>query len=396
MTPKQRFLAAVNHQEPDRVPMDSNGCVSAIHEVAYRRLLGHLQIDEEVSVHPDCLAARPSEAVLRVLDTDTRYVFPGSNANYTFHFDEDGYATDEFGVKYRRLGYYTEMCVHPLKDMTFSEIRKYKFPEPSSYNLCDDLRERVLRTCDVQNYAIVYGPVYCVFYILWMLRGFQQAVEDVAANRDIMRYIFDKATDWIIGMFEGPLNAIGDHLDMFWVGEDLGTQYGPMINPRFTREELVPRFQKIISFCKSKTKAKCVFHSCGSVHWALPYLIDMGVDIVHPVQPNAEGNGDSFRIKREFGDRLSFHGGTDNQGTFHLDKRIMLLDTLGRIKAYAPGGGYIFSSGHNIQATVPPENILALFECGREFGKYPIDVARIDARMAELRESLAQQPVCSE
>ena len=106
--------------------------------------------------------------------------------------------------------------------------------------------------------------------------------------------------------------------------------------------------------------------------------MEIGVDIVQPLQANAAGNEDAARLKRDFGKRIVFHGNTNNQGVFHKSKEGVIADALYRIRYLAPGGGYIFSSGHNIQANMPPENILALFNTAKEFGKYPIDTDRID------------------
>jgi uroporphyrinogen decarboxylase len=115
-------------------------------------------------------------------------------------------------------------------------------------------------------------------------------------------------------------------------------------------------------------------------------LIECGVDILHPVQPNAANNGDSVKIKAEFGSRLSFHGGTNNQGLFHGEQKAIELDTLQRLQAFAPGGGYVFSSGHNVQANMSPQNLTAFFAIARDYGEYPIDRGRIAERIDELQK----------
>ncbi|MBN1670397.1 MAG: hypothetical protein JXR37_05170 [Kiritimatiellae bacterium] len=391
-TSRARMQLALERREPDRVPIDCNGCVTAIHEVAYRRLLDYLGWEEEVTVQPDCRAAVPSERMLTYLGCDTRYVFPASGANYDFKEEPDGSFTDEFGVRYKRAGYYSEWAYHPLKGASAQEVQAFPFPDPADPVRYEGLRERTLKVRRDSNCAIVYGPVYCIWYVLWMLRGLDGAMEDLLCNPQIATYLLDKAADWVTGMLDCALTEIGDLIDIFWVGDDWGIQTGPMISPAIFEKEMVPRFKRVISHAKTKTRAKCCFHSCGATYWALDGLLEMGVDIVHPLQPNAEGNGDSARIKREYGSRLSFHGGTNNQALFHGDARVMLIDTLERIKHLAPGGGYIFSCGHNIQASVPPENIVALYQCGREFGTYPIDADKIDAEIERLKADLAANP----
>ena len=136
----------------------------------------------------------------------------------------------------------------------------------------------------------------------------------------------------------------------------------------------------MISFIKTKTDAKCCYHSCGACYWCMNDMIEMGVDIIQPVQANAQGNY-TEKLKKEFGKKIVFHGGTNNQGVFHENIHILTIDTLKRIKDLAPGGGYIFSSGHNIQANMPPENIIRLFELGKEYGRYPIDIDKIESRI---------------
>lgn len=123
--------------------------------------------------------------------------------------------------------------------------------------------------------------------------------------------------------------------------------------------------------------------------WVMEDLIDIGVDIVQPLQANAAGNEDPEKLKKDFGDRIVFHGNTNNQGVFHKSKEEIIADALYRIKHLAPGGGYIFSSGHNIQANMAPGNILALFETAREYGSYPIDTERIDEELKRLKAEVS-------
>jgi uroporphyrinogen decarboxylase len=155
------------------------------------------------------------------------------------------------------------------------------------------------------------------------------------------------------------------------------------------RDMVAPRFKKIIDFIKTKTSANIIYHTCGSTYFLIQDLIDIGVDIVQPLQANADGNQDPAKLKKDFGAQIVFHGNTDNQGVFHKTKEEVIADALYRIRYLAPGGGYIFSSGHNIQANMLPENILALFETARKYGTYPIDTDRIDKEMEKLRKKMA-------
>jgi uroporphyrinogen decarboxylase len=205
----------------------------------------------------------------------------------------------------------------------------------------------------------------------------EDSIVDTAENSPVQDYLLDAVLDWMMAFGGGILEQIGEYIEFFWVGDDWGAQEGCFYSPDTFRRVFKPRLAKLIAHLKTKTQAKCVYHCCGSVYWVIPDMIDIGVDVLHPLQPSAKENEDTEKIKREFGDKIGFHGGTNNQGLFHKTEVELGVDTLKRINDLAPGGGYIFSSGHNIQANMPAKNILALFRLGREFGRYPIEEARL-------------------
>jgi uroporphyrinogen decarboxylase len=197
----------------------------------------------------------------------------------------------------------------------------------------------------------------------------------------------DKFVEWNIAYLDCFLEEIGDFIEYTWIADDYGYQNGPAMNPEIYKKTVVPRFKKQADFIRKKTngKVKISNHSCGSTYWMLEDLVYIGVDIQNPMQANAAGNEDAARLKADFGDKITFHGNTDNQGVFHKSKEEVIADALYRIKHLAPGGGYIFSSGHNIQANMPPENMLALFDTAMEYGKCPIDINRLNDKINELR-----------
>jgi len=197
-------------------------------------------------------------------------------------------------------------------------------------------------------------------------------------------YLLDRITDYYLAFADEFLSRVGPYIEYQWVGDDWGLQESSFLPPRMMEESIVPRFKEIIEFIKSRTEAKVIYHSCGVTYDLLPYFLEMGADIIHPVQGNAKGNEDAARLKEDYGARIAFHGNTNNQGVFHRSEEEVIADALYRLRHLAPGGGYIFSSGHNIQANMPAANIVALFDTAREYGTYPIDTARIDARLEEL------------
>jgi uroporphyrinogen decarboxylase len=390
MDSRERMRAALSHKEPDRVPIDNNGFVSGMHIEAYKNLLKMLNFEEEIIVlDPVQKLALVSDRVRDMLGIDSKYIYARAGMNYEFKVNPDGTFEDEFGAVFRNCGFYADNIKPPLRGMTLEEIKAYRFPDPKDSSRFAGLREEVKRLKENSSYSLWGGNIQTIFYIGWVLRGMEDFMLDIYGDPKLSSWLIDAVTEWVSAWYEGYMDCIGDSIDVFWIADDWGTQCGPLVSPVYFRKEIVPRFKKLISFIKTKTNAKCCYHSCGSVYWCMEDILEMGVDIIQPVQANAEGN-DTTRLKKEYGSRISFHGGTNNQGIFHKDIHSMSIDTLKRIGELAPGGGYIFSSGHNIQANMPPENILRFFELGREFGKYPVDHKAIKFEIEKEESSLGQ------
>ena len=388
MNSRERVRRTLIHKEPDRVPIDNNGFVSGMHEVAYKNLLKYLNIEDEIIIYdPVQRLAVVKDEVKDILGVDTIYIYPDVPSNYKYIENPDGTFKDEYGVVYKKVGYYADCLIPPLRGKSFEEIKTFKFPDPEDLSRFEGLRLKVKKYHENTEFSIWAGVVSSLFYFAWIIRGLEDFMTDIYISPKTAKYLMDKIVDWNMKFFKGFYSEIGEYIDVFWIGDDWGIQEGPIISPVYFKNEVVPRFRKMISFIKTMTKAKCCYHSCGSTYWCIDDLLDMGVDIVHPIQPNAKGN-DTERLKKEFGARLCFHGGTNNQGVFHEDIHSLTIDTLKRIKDLASGGGYIFSSGHNIQANMSPENIIRLFELGREFGKYPINIGNIEKMIEEEKRYL--------
>jgi len=270
------------------------------------------------------------------------------------------------------------------------ELQGYTFPNPTDPARFKGLRERTRDLYEKTDYAIIGGNTPSLFYLAWVLRGMEQFLTDLTMNTDFANYLMDRIIDWDMAFLDEYLTEIGDYIEYQWIGDDWGVQHGPLISPGMFRHMVAPRFKRIVDLIKSKTKAKVIYHTCGATYWVMEDLIEMGIDIVQPLQANAAGNEDSARMKRDFGKRMVFHGNTNNQGVFHKTKEEVIADALYRIRHLAPGAGYIFSSGHNIQANMPPENILALFDTAKEYGTYPIDTGRIEGELERLVKETPQ------
>jgi uroporphyrinogen decarboxylase len=382
MTSRERVLTALRHREPDRVPYDlSSTPVTGIHQIAYRRLRTALGLPEREPViwHMMQQLAWVDDDVHRALATDARGARPKAPPSWTLELTEDAafvYYTDEWGITRRRQregGYYFDLCVSPLAGAESpADIARYPFPDA-----CEDARFLGLRELAEQaradGRAFVLGGISAGMLEmgLW-LRGFENFFCDLAGNRPLAEAICDTIIERKIRYWEKALALVGDLVDVVQEGDDYGGQHEMLVSPRLWRELFRPRLRRLIARIKECAPHTFLFfHTCGSVYEILPDLIEVGVDILNPVQV-AAANMDSRRLKREFGDALTFWGGgVDTQHVLPRGTPQQVRDEVRRrIDDLAPGGGFVFNPVHNIQADVPPENILAMREAVREFGAY--------------------------
>jgi uroporphyrinogen decarboxylase len=204
------------------------------------------------------------------------------------------------------------------------------------------------------------------------MRGYENFFCDLAGNRPLAEAFCDKITELKMRYWEKALPLVGDLVDVIQEGDDYGGQNGLQVSPQLWREVFKPRLAQLIPHIKKCAPHVFIFfHSCGSIHEIILDLIEVGVDILNPVQVGAT-NMDSQQLKKEFGDDLSFWGGgVDTQSVLPNGTPQQVRDEVKRrIDDFAPGGGFVFNTVHNIQADVPPENILAMREALREFGGY--------------------------
>ena len=195
---------------------------------------------------------------------------------------------------------------------------------------------------------------------------------DMIANPKLTTAIMDKMLEFYISFWGEMLPIVGPYVQVIKLGDDLGMQSGPLISPDLFRSMIKPRERELIAFIKKRTDAKIFFHSCGSIYEFIPDLIEIGVDVLNPIQVSAK-DMDTKRLKQEFGDRLAFWGAVDTQQVLPFGSpEDVVAEVKKRIGDLAPGGGYILSSVHNIQAKVPPENIETMFDAALRYGEYPI------------------------
>lgn len=378
MTPRERFRKAIHHEEPDRVPIDvGQDFHNGIHEIAYQKLLAYLGETDEIRLYDQMQhLAVIKESILDRLRADTRYVFANAPAGFTLAIAPDGSWADEWGVRRKPCGYYDESCHHPLAGCDLAAVRAFRFPNPLDKARFEGLREKTQRLYETTDYALIAGNPATLFYLTAELVGFQEYMERLLTDRIVIETLVDRMLGFWIDFFGAYLDAVGDLVEMVWMGDDWGTQQGPILQPKLFREIFLPRYRQFCEFVKGRAPVKVALHSCGSVCWALDDLANSGIDVVHPLQGDARDMDDPVSLKKRFGKQLAFYSNLCNQTILpHGTPEEVREDVIRKIRALAPGGGYIVSGGHNIQADVSPENILALFDTAWQVGQYPLSVA---------------------
>ncbi len=350
LSARTRVTQALEHKEPDRVPINYVGVPET--NARLRQHFG-LQTDEEL---------------LDRLGVDLRPIFP----TYIGPSHKVGYTTvlapgeDIFGVRRRAVrnpyGEYYETQYSPLAGATtLAEVDAYPWPTVDWFNW-ESLVPQIERiNCRHEYYITIFGG--CVFENAYPMRGFEQFLLDLAEQPELADRIMQKIADFGCEFIECALEAGQGQIDMVRLSDDVGGQSGMLVSPRMWREMFHPHLERLIKTAKSQG-VKVRYHSCGCIDPIIPDLVDLGADVLNPLQFSAMRITPT-ELKERYGALLSFDGGLDTQHTLPHGtpeqvraEAQMLIDVLGA------GGGYILNSCHNIQPDVPVENILALYETG--------------------------------
>jgi uroporphyrinogen decarboxylase len=342
--------------------MDLGGGVSTLTYGAYARLVRHLGIgNPRGRIGEFKVMVEIDEQILESLDVDFRSIFLNPREGWTPPQYPDGTFADEWGIRYRDVGDYTEMVFQPLAAASPRDLEEFPWPD-----LKDKSRVRGLRQKAVEHhgrgYAIALGSVGGrVFEQAQWLRGMGLFLEDLAVNTDFAEALMDILVRIQKDFFDNVLEEIGDMLDVVCMGDDLATQRGLLISPDMYRRLIKPRQAEVNAHVKNRTKAKIMHHSCGAVAPFIGDLIDIGVDILNPVQPLASGM-DREKLKREFGRNICFWGGVDEQKVLPFGSpRDVEREVDAAVESLGRDGGYVLSAAHNIQPDVSPQNILAMY-----------------------------------
>jgi len=382
MTSRERVLAALRHETPDRVPLDLGGNQTGIHKNAYRDLIQHLRIEDNIDIMDAVQQlARPCEALLERLRIDTRYVAAGPGSSWKGGIvvrEREGRIwhdlTDEFGVTWSMPDdqlLYMDISYNPLAEATINDIADYPFPKGDDPARFQGLRDRALAIKNDTPYAVVSGISGVIYETCWYMRGLVQWYCDMLEQPEFCEALLDRVLQFWMDWFRLFLDEVGDVVDVIMIGDDLAGQSGPLFQPNFYRTVVKPRHKELVQYIRSRTQAKIWYHTCGGCAVYVPDLIDNGIDILNPVQISAS-DMDPVHLKNQFGHMISFWGGAiDAQHILPFAAQDVVADHVRRnLAIWMPGGGYVFNNVHNIQSGVPPENVIAMYDAAYEAGFY--------------------------
>lgn len=354
MRPKERVREAFAHREPDRVPID---------------YLCNPGIDRRLKAHFG-LRSDDDEGLRVALGVDFRNVAAPFKGPSRFPPVKDR-KINEWGIRTRWIGHasggYWDYCDFPLKDANLETIRAWPIPEADDYDY-EALAEACRR---YRDYYLVLGDpgVGDCINSTAMLRTMEEVLMDLHDDAEETLTLFDRKLELQLKQMERSLEAAGGAIDMLWIGEDLGTQIGPIVGKDLFRRHLRPRHQQMVDLANSHG-IPVMIHSCGSSSWAFEDFIEMGITVIDTLQPEAREMDPAY-LKREYGDRLAFHGCISTAGPV-VDGTVeeTIQDTREKLDILMPGGGYALSPTHQLQDNSRTENVVALYETAREYGRY--------------------------
>jgi uroporphyrinogen decarboxylase len=378
MNSRERLWVALNHREPDRVPIDLGGTTtSTISASALENLKSHLGICSEARLmSPIFLTAYPDDQLIQRFGVDVKMVTPNPPASFQWQTTTEGRIVDEWGVVYQK---HEEAQTHfvvereaPLHRVTSKEeIERYPWPDPADPSRVRGLKE-VARRYQQEGYGVILNsPLMVMTHTQWM-RGLEQFMMDTVLNTALLEYMMDKILEIQMEMARHLLEEVDPYFDVVVIGDDLSHQGGLMYSPDMYRKLFKPRHRAIMRFLKEHAgEAKILYHCCGAAEPLLGDLIELGVDAFNPVQVSAKGMEDTKKLKALYGRDLTFWGGIDTQKVlpFGTPEEVK-AEVRRRIEDLAENGGFVLAAVHNIRPEVKPENICALYEAALEYGRY--------------------------
>ncbi|MHC4755120.1 MAG: uroporphyrinogen decarboxylase family protein [Planctomycetota bacterium] len=366
---RERVLLALNHHQPDRIPFDMMGNATMLLDKTYLNLCDHLGLSPIPPIRKGTTTNYYDERILEYFDIDLRRVFLKKNPSNPSTPNEQGVWMDPWGVKFQMAGIYVNALNHPLKDATtVKEIENFHWPKASDVFSAEGLRETASRLYNNTDYAIVARNPLSLGFLdkACQLMGMTDFMILIMTAPEAAQCLLEHLLVFYKDTYDIFLSASGEYVQVVETADDIGSQDSLLISPELYRKFVKPCEREFYNLIKEKAPNAYIFrHNDGAIFDIIPDLIEVGVDILNPVQTSAKGM-QAMRLKKNFGNSITFHGAIEKMES----PKDQLFEQVKRmIEDLSPGGGYIFASCNHM-VDVKPENIIVMFETALKYGKY--------------------------
>jgi uroporphyrinogen decarboxylase len=383
MNRRDCFEATVNHREPERVLVDFGKHFGSFHRLAYENLKAYLK-DTPVAGETRVLdrmaqIAVPDEAICQRLGLDFRWVVPNWVGVRDIEIDGVKGYIDMWQTphKWTDIGNYYAIAGQPLgqQNLTIADVEAFAWPDPHDPAMFVGLAEQAKEWYEKTDYVVgADGIKVGILQTSAQLRGYDKLFMDFALNPELAHALLSRISDLINEMYREYLKAVGPYVQVVCITDDQGTQSSLMISPEMFREFIKPYLKTQIGTIKETAEVKVLMHCDGAILPIMADLVEIGVDIINPIQTVVKGFEDTRALKAEYGDRICFHGAIDVQQVMpNATPDEIRQEVALRIHDLGPEGGYILAPCHNINIDIPVENVVAMFEAAQTYGCYPLE-----------------------
>ncbi len=386
MNSRERVNVTLNHEEPDKVPIDLGGNQSSIHIKAYKKLLDFLEIEDKNIQYADFVQqiVRPCDKVLERFEIDVRYIKPLGGmirvqdieplyeGKYVGVYDQFGVFWGDRAEKDLDSILYYDPVIHPFDNFTsVQQVKDYDWPDGTDKTPFEGLKNFAKKLREETEFALSTPPVGCVYEYCTFLFGFTKTLMYLRTKPEILVSAMEELLRYWTDYVSTFLDEVGDYLDVICINGDLSEQAGPIMSITLYENMIKPIERKLSKKIHELAEAKINYHSCGSIALFIPHFTEIGYDVVNPVQISAY-DMEPCSLKKRFGETMSFWGGLCNsQKTLPFGTPNQIREEVKRnFKCLKPGGGFVASPIHNITAEVPAQNIVAMFDAAIEFRNY--------------------------
>jgi len=383
MTSRERVLAAINHEQPDRVPIvlgvsNATGIKMKPYQ-DIKKIVGIEADDRYIYDWPELGTADPDEKTMIRLHSDVRGVLdrePQSTMERNLQREPHAPCIDSWGSGQKEISPGVWFPgIHPMADATsLEEIESYPWPDMTDPTRVAGVSQRAQQLAEENRFAILATPwLLFPFERAFAMQGMDRFLGNMLLHTEFAQALLHRIAELCKTHMGNFLRELGENVDIIKIGDDLGMQKNLLISPQMYREVLKPIHADFISFIKDRTDAKVFFHSDGDIFDLLDDLVEIGVDIINPIQTSAGRMGNLVEFKKRYGKQVVFCGAIDTQRILpHGTPEEVRQEVRRVVGLLGTGGGYMLAAVHTIMDDVPAENILAMVDAVEEFGVYPL------------------------